>query len=110
MRSRWASIRRRASSATRSGAGWRWPRRTVETPPLPPQSDWERMLADYRTTGLSVGMHPLELLRPHLPPGTLSSRELLEVPHGRRVAVAGMTIARQRPTTANGVVFMLIED
>jgi error-prone DNA polymerase len=83
---------------------------TVETPPLPPQSDWDRMLADYRTTGLSVGTHPLELLRPHLPPGTLSSRELAELPHGRRVVVAGMAIARQRPSTAKGVVFMLVED
>jgi error-prone DNA polymerase len=83
---------------------------TVETPPLPPQSDWDRMLADYRTTGLSVGTHPLELLRPHLPPGTLSSRELAELPHGRRVTVAGMTVARQRPSTAKGVVFMLVED
>jgi error-prone DNA polymerase len=83
---------------------------TVETPQLPPQSDWDRMLADYRTTGLSVGTHPLELLRPHLPPGTLSSRELAELPHGRRVAVAGMAIARQRPSTAKGVVFMLVED
>ena len=53
---------------------------------------------------------PLELLRPHLPPGTLSSRELAELPHGRRVTVAGMTVARQRPSTANGVVFMLVED
>jgi len=83
---------------------------TVETPALPPQSDWERMLADYRTTGLSVGTHPLELLRPHLPPGTLSSRELSELPHGRRVAVAGLAVARQRPSTAKGVVFMLVED
>ncbi|HYZ76972.1 MAG TPA: error-prone DNA polymerase [Gaiellaceae bacterium] len=83
---------------------------TVETPELPPQTPWERMLADYRTTSLSVGTHPLELLRPHLPPGTLSSRELLELPHGRRVCVAGFTVARQRPATAKGVVFMLVED
>jgi error-prone DNA polymerase len=68
------------------------------------------MLADYRHTGLSVGTHPLALLREHLPPGTLSSADLLEQPHGRRVAIAGMTVARQRPSTANGIVFMLIED
>src|SRR5207302_4772007 len=83
---------------------------TVETPALPPQTEWERMLADYRTTSLSVGTHPLELLRPHLPPGTLSSRELLELPHGRRVSIAGFAVARQRPSTAKGVVFMLVED
>jgi error-prone DNA polymerase len=45
-----------------------------------------------------------------LPAGGLSSRELAETPNGRRVAVAGMTVARQRPSTANGVVFMLLED
>ena len=46
---------------------------TAETPELPDLTRWERMLADYRETGLSVGTHPLALLRPHLPPGTLSS-------------------------------------
>ncbi|MBA2474371.1 MAG: error-prone DNA polymerase, partial [Actinobacteria bacterium] len=80
------------------------------TPPLREQTPWERMLADYRTTSLSVGAHPLELLRPHLPEGVLSSRELAECPSGKRVSVAGMAVARQRPATANGVVFMLIED
>jgi error-prone DNA polymerase len=68
------------------------------------------MLADYRTTSLSVGVHPLELLRPHLPPGTLSSVGLKRQGHGSRVAFAGMAVARQRPATANGVVFMLLED
>ena len=83
---------------------------TVETPELAKQTRWERMLADYRLTSISVGVHPLELLRPHLPDGTLSSRELREQPHRTRVAVAGMAIARQRPSTAKGIVFMLLED
>jgi error-prone DNA polymerase len=83
---------------------------TAETPALRDLTRWERMLADYRHTGLSVGTHPLTLLRPHLPPGTLSSAELGEQPHGRRVSIAGMTVARQRPSTANGIVFMLLED
>jgi error-prone DNA polymerase len=83
---------------------------TAETPALRQHTPWERMLADYRTTSLSVGVHPLELLRPHLPEGTLSSRELEEERSGRTVAVAGMAVARQRPATAKGVVFMLLED
>ncbi len=83
---------------------------TAAAPALREQSPWERMLADYRTTSLSVGVHPLALLRPHLPEGTLSSRELAERPSGGSVAVAGMAVARQRPATANGVVFMLLED
>ncbi len=83
---------------------------TVETPVLRDLTRWERMLADYRHTGLSVGMHPLTLLRPHLPSGTLSSADLLETQHACQVAVAGMTVARQRPSTAKGIVFMLLED
>jgi len=83
---------------------------TVETPDLPQPSVWEEMLSDYRTTSLSVGVHPLELMRPHLPPGTLSTAELAEQPDRAQVAVAGMVVARQRPSTANGVVFMLLED
>jgi error-prone DNA polymerase len=83
---------------------------TTATPELPDPTVWEQMLADYRTTNLSVGIHPLELLRPRLPTGVISSRELAAVQHGRRVAVAGMVVARQRPSTANGVVFILLED
>jgi error-prone DNA polymerase len=83
---------------------------TVATPELPEPTVWERMLTDYRTTSLSVGVHPLELLRPHLPPGTLSSAELRERPHGANIQLAGLVVARQRPATANGVVFMLLED
>ena len=83
---------------------------TAETPDLPEPTVWERMLADYRTTNLSVGVHPMELLRAHLPAGVLSSRELESAPNRAQVAVAGMAVARQRPATANGVVFMLIED
>jgi error-prone DNA polymerase len=83
---------------------------TVSTPELPEPTVWERMLADYRTTSLSVGVHPLALLRPHLPPGTLSSDELRARPHRADVQFAGLVVARQRPATANGVVFMLLED
>ncbi len=83
---------------------------TAETPELRDLTRWERMLADYRQTGLSVGVHPLTLLRPHLPPGTLTSSELNEAAHGSQVAFAGLAVARQRPSTAKGVVFMLLED
>jgi error-prone DNA polymerase len=83
---------------------------TVATPELPEPTVWERMLTDYRTTSLSVSVHPLELLRFHLPPGTLSSSELRRQPHKAKVQLAGLVVARQRPSTANGVVFMLLED
>ena len=83
---------------------------TAATPALREHTEWELMLADYRTTSLSVGVHPLKLLRPHLPQGTLSSLELESARDRSSVAVAGMAVARQRPATANGVVFMLLED
>jgi error-prone DNA polymerase len=83
---------------------------TVATPELPEPTVWERMLTDYRTTSLSVGVHPLALLRPHLPRETLSSEQLRGLQHGENVQFAGLVVARQRPSTANGVVFMLLED
>ena len=83
---------------------------TSEIPELREQTAWERMLADYRGTNISVGPHPLELLRPHLPPETVTSAELAHLDDRSTVAIAGMAIARQRPATANGIVFMLLED
>ena len=83
---------------------------TTAIPELPAETEWERMLADYRMTSLSVGVHPLELLRPHLPEEVVPTSSLGELENGRHVAVAGLVVARQRPATANGVVFMLIED
>ena len=83
---------------------------TAETPDLPRPTEWEEMLASYRRTSLSVGTHPMELLRPHLAADVLSSHDLCQAPDRSRVAVAGMAVARQRPATAKGVVFMLLED
>jgi error-prone DNA polymerase len=83
---------------------------TAEIPSLPAQTPWEQMLADYKHTSLSVGVHPLELLRPHLPASVITSAELHEMPNNTIIELAGMAIARQRPATANGIVFMLLED
>jgi error-prone DNA polymerase len=83
---------------------------TAGIPELPEQTPWERMLADYKHTSLSVGIHPMQLLRPHLQAGVATSAELPETPNGTRIQLAGMAIARQRPATANGIVFMLLED
>jgi error-prone DNA polymerase len=82
--------------------------------PAPPQlrglTDWESMLADYSSTGLTVDAHPLALLRHRLPDGLVRSRDLPGLRHGTRVRVGGMVVARQRPGTANGIVFLLLED
>ncbi|HVW90083.1 MAG TPA: error-prone DNA polymerase, partial [Gaiellaceae bacterium] len=83
---------------------------TALIPELPPQTAWETMLADYKHTSISVGVHPLELLRPHLPAAVCTTTELAAAENGTMLELAGMAIARQRPATANGVVFMLLED
>jgi error-prone DNA polymerase len=80
------------------------------TPELPPLGPWERIVADYRMTGITLGEHPMEQLRPGLPSEVLTSEGLGRTRDGARVKVAGMVVARQRPATANGVVFMLLED
>jgi error-prone DNA polymerase len=82
--------------------------------PAPPAlrglSSWESMLADYGTTGLTTAAHPLALLRPRLPRDAVTSRDLETLPHGARIRVGGLVVARQRPGTANGIVFVLLED
>ena len=56
-------------------------------------------------------MHPLDPpASGALPPACVASNELADVPHGARIEIAGLAVARQRPSTANGIVFMLLED
>ncbi|MGO9495726.1 MAG: DNA polymerase III subunit alpha [Solirubrobacteraceae bacterium] len=82
--------------------------------PAPPElralTAWESMLADYGTTGLTADAHPIALLRDRLPQGVVTSRDLGTLRHGTRVTVGGLVVARQRPGTANGIVFVLLED
>ncbi len=79
--------------------------------PLPPMSAFERVLADYRTTGLSAGGHPVAFLRPELDRrGALRAEALRVVRDGDRVRVGGLVICRQRPGTAKGVMFLTLED
>ncbi|HYH96418.1 error-prone DNA polymerase, partial [Hyalangium sp.] len=78
---------------------------------LPPMSVAERVEADFETVGLSLEKHPLELLRPALRKlGAVSAEGLQRVASGRRVAVGGMLITRQRPPTAKGMCFISLED
>jgi len=79
--------------------------------PLFPMTKEERLVADFHGTGLTVGPHPLayrrnELRRAHV----LSAQELTQVAQGRFVRTAGCVIARQRPGTAKGFVFLSLED
>jgi error-prone DNA polymerase len=98
------------ATRTDDGAQLALPLNGSPTPPLPQLGPWERIVADYRTTGMTLGRHPMELLRQNLPSEVLTSEGLGRTRDGARVQVAGMVVARQRPSTANGVVFMLLED
>jgi error-prone DNA polymerase len=73
-------------------------------------SEWEKVVADYAATGVTLGTHPMALMRAGLGSGVLRSEDLERTPDGVRVEIAGMVVARQRPATARGVVFMLLED
>jgi error-prone DNA polymerase len=74
-------------------------------------SIWDEMVLDYTTQGLSVRAHPVELLRPLLGAGVRPAREVLEtIGHGCEVELVGAVTARQKPATAKGVVFLLLED
>jgi error-prone DNA polymerase len=80
-------------------------------PELPALGDWDAMIADYATTGVTIDRHPLRLVRPGLMArGVVSSADLDDLPHDAHVRVAGLVVARQRPGTAKGVVFLLLED
>ena len=68
------------------------------------------MLADYGTLGMTVTSHPMAVLRSRLPKDCSDSRDLAQLRHGSRVKIGGLVVARQRPGTASGVVFVLLED
>ena len=78
---------------------------------LPPPSAWENTRTDYATTGLSLGTHPLSLLRAQLRARRCQpSRDLKALRHGSKVRAAGLVTLRQRPQTASGVTFVTLED
>jgi error-prone DNA polymerase len=82
----------------------------VKTPELAELSPWERMLADYGSTRVTLREHPLGLMREGLGEEVLTSADLERTRHGSQVRVAGLVVARQRPATAKGITFMLLED
>jgi error-prone DNA polymerase len=81
------------------------------TPALPLPGAWDELVADYETTGLSVRDHPLAQLRAGLTARRFVTTAALEhIESGTPVSIAGLTVARQRPASAKGVVFLLLED
>ncbi len=79
--------------------------------PLAQMNTEERLVADYAGTGLTIGAHPMAYHRAELrKQGVLTAVELETAPNGKWVKAAGCVIARQRPGTAHGFVFLSLED
>ncbi len=79
--------------------------------PLEPMNHEERLVADFHGTGLTVGPHPMAYHRAQVEAlGIRRASELSRIPNGRRLRIAGSVIARQRPGTARGFVFLSLED
>jgi len=82
-----------------------------KAPALAPPTEGQDIVADYASLGLTLGRHPLALLRRHLQKMKIVEAEKLRLcPHGRSVRVAGLVTCRQRPDTPSGVVFVTLED
>ena len=79
--------------------------------PLAAMTDEERLVADFRATGLTVGPHPMQYRREEMKRmGIYRASDLAHLPNGRRLRIGGCVIARQRPGTAKGMMFMSLED
>jgi error-prone DNA polymerase len=114
----------RSSKAHRRDALWqveravRWPGplldelpETDRESPLAVMTDEERLVADFSATGLTVGPHPMQYRRAEMKSrGIYRACDLAQLPNGRRVRIGGCVIARQRPGTAKGMMFMSLED
>jgi len=76
-----------------------------------PPSQLDDTRADYASTGLTLGRHPIALLRPVLRRRrAITARELHVLPHGARIRACGLVTMRQRPMTASGTIFLTLED
>jgi len=88
-----------------------WLREGKKSLPLRQMNTEERLVADYAGTGLTVGKHPMHYRRRELwSQGILSSEDLRNCRDGQFVRTAGCVIARQRPGTAKGFIFLSMED
>jgi error-prone DNA polymerase len=101
-----ASLAMRRTPALLAGAA------APETPsPLAPMNDGERLAADFRNSGLTIGRHPMTYYRAALRERrVLAANQLAHLADGGAVRVAGAVICRQQPATAKGFVFLSLED
>jgi len=84
----------------------------IETvPDIPAPTEGQDLIADYGSLGLTLGRHPLALLRDQLAAMRLkSAKQIARLSHGSHVRTAGIVTCRQRPGTASGVIFVTLED
>ena len=79
--------------------------------PLQLMNHEERLVADFNGTGLTIGPHPMQYRRTEMKKlGIYRASDLAHIPNGRRLRIGGCVIARQRPGTAKGMMFMSLED
>jgi error-prone DNA polymerase len=84
---------------------------TVAAALLPEMPLGEHVVEDYATLGMTIKRHPLAFLRGELVrEGLVTAADMMTLPVGRRIAIAGLVLIRQRPGSANGVVFVTLED
>ncbi|MFN5234625.1 MAG: error-prone DNA polymerase, partial [Burkholderiaceae bacterium] len=84
---------------------------TADPVQLPAPSEAQQIVADYRSIGLTLGRHPLALLRAHLHQRRLLSADMLaQCKNGQIARACGIVTVRQRPATAKGTVFVTLED
>jgi error-prone DNA polymerase len=87
------------------------PEQGEQVSPLQQMTVDERLAADFHGTGVTVGPHPMAYHRNALSDmGIICARDLQKFPNGRKTRIAGCVIARQRPGTAKGFVFLSLED
>ncbi|MCB0827881.1 MAG: error-prone DNA polymerase [Solirubrobacterales bacterium] len=82
----------------------------ADPPELHEPESWNRVRAEYGTIGMTLEGHPMALVRAQLPETVRTTVEAQRLNDRSRTEVAGLQVARQRPETANGVIFVLIED
>jgi error-prone DNA polymerase len=109
----WAEDRRHAAWEALRAAGDVLPLAPSSTSmhdPAPMSND-RLVLLDYNSVGLSLNGHPMDAARERLRKGgAVDSRDIDSIPSGRIITVAGLVTIRQRPATANGTIFLLLED
>lgn len=81
-----------------------------DEPGLPAESAWSRLRAEYETIGIASSGHPANLVRPSLGPDVSTTALARQSVDGAQVSLCGLVTARQKPPTAKGTTFLLLED